>query len=411
MTDNDGSKGWLRWVFGAPELEQGRQAPRAEADERTRDALDELLSTPARAADEHLAGASVQALRAQLAEVLAEVTLLRGAHVAAEARVLEVEADCQQMRRELERAAASHTDAQRKAEIRGVELDKLRKRLKALETQRTELEVECRRLAAGAELSARENKELLEKLELADRLVPALKSELERARRRPPEPGGAEQRLAALGSELEQARAAAREVDPLRRAKQALEDELAGCQSALSDLRRIVEVQTARRLELERDLARVGEVAAARERQLQATQEELRSLFVLAAHAVDAVLGSESHLAVEAAFAASGATPAQADAGALNPAAEGLRARLIDVGLVSRLGVELRGDALIGHIAAAPTLDAVAGSVCARWLAAYTTEWLNRALGADRRLERLESTPEGFTWTATPRRWDPSAPH
>jgi hypothetical protein len=409
---NGANNSWLRRVLGVTENEPGVR-PESESTEQTRRDLEELLDPAARRVEESdTAQACVDALGKKLAECHAEVELLREARAAAEARLGVVEAESQELRRELQRATESQVDAQRKAEVRRGELEKLRKSLKVVEQQRSDLDGRCMRITDDAEAQARENKALREKVELAERIVSALKAELERARKRPDQAVTVDHMLDSARKDLEKARAEVSALEPLRRANEGLERALAAahadvtrCREVIAGLQRSSEDQLSRLADLELELRRRDETARRGELRLQGAGDELVRMVSLCAHALDVGFGGEAHLPLEIALAdrgrAQGGTFEKKEHGA---AASWLRGHLAELGLASSCQFDVHDDELIGRMSLSPALQASDPMVVARWIAAYATECLNRETHADRRLEQLEGAPGGIVWKASSRR-------
>jgi len=404
MTTSGVNKGWLRRVFGTMELEPGASAALA-GSEQTKKDLEELLDAAARRVEESdAAQACVDALDRKLGDALAEAEILREARAVAEARVAALEAQSQDLGRELQRSMAAQVDAQRKAEVRGLELDKVRKSVKALEQQRSDLYERCARVTSDAERQTQESKTLREKVELAERVVSALKAELERARKRTDQAVVADQLLESVRAELEKARADVSALEPLRHANEALELSLAAANTEAARGREVIlalqqsaESQLSRLVELERR----DEAARGVEVTLQAARRELLATVSLCARALDATLGDRAHLALEVAFREQGlAALGESDHDA---AISGLRGHLTELGLASSCQLEVNDDELIGRMSLGGSLSDGDSIAVARWLAAYATEWLNRETHADRRLQELEGVPGGIVWKATAR--------
>lgn len=410
MTTSGVNKGWLRRVFGAPELEDGAQTAAGSAD-RTKKDLEELLDTSARRVEDgDTAPASVDALDRKLADCRAEVELLEEARAAAVARLAVVESESQELRRELQRTTSAQLDAQRKAEVRGSELEKLRKSLKILEQQRAELDERCSKMDSELEAQVRDSKALRDKVELAERVVSALKAELERARKRSDQALATDQMLESLRKDMESARAEVSALEPLRRANEGLERALSSanaettrCREVISGLQQSTQAQLARLAELELEIRRRDEVARHGELGLQALRDELSRVVSLCAHALDVAFGGEAHLALEIALAERAAAPGSSEKKEHGAAARGLRGHLMELGLASDCQLELHEGELIGRMSLGQTLQASDPIVVARWIAAYATEWHNRETHSDRRLQQLEGVAGGVVWKATPR--------
>jgi chromosome segregation ATPase len=178
---------------------------------------------------------------------------------------------------------------------------------------------------------------------------------------------------------------------------------------ALADELGWVQAHTARRdaelvrLRAEAALRSSGSPEAARVDDLR---RSLQNLVGISAHALDALVGASSHIALGLACrsqrehleAQLGVASSREDAVART------REHLAAAGLVAALDVEGGGDERALRLALVPVADAEAPS--RRWLAAYAVECINACSSGSFRVEGVEGSPQRFRVSAVARAFD-----